>query len=315
MKRLVPLFLVVLLAACGYDATEVPPTVQAVAPSIPPVPEPPNCGVATRSYAPGGTTAQLQDGATVRQIRSRGRLVAGVSADSILLASRDPLDGNIKGFDIDMVNAVARAIFGPGGESRVQLRVITAAQRIDVLMDEQVDIVVRNMTINCDRWEQIAFSAVYYMSGQKVMVRSDIAKEVDDISDVDGLRVCAPDGTTSLANLVAEAPEAIPVTAVNHTGCLVKFQRGEADAITGDDTVLAGLAAQDPYAVVPAGQEPFTEEPYGIGVNAENVDLVRLINAALEELRSDGSWQDSYDRWFRPDLGDGTGQPQPTYGR
>ncbi len=45
------------------------------------------------------------------------------------------------------------------------------------------------------------------------------------------------------------------------------FQEGGVDAITGDDTVLAGLAAQDPYAVVPE-QEAFTAEPYGIGVNA-----------------------------------------------
>ncbi len=84
--------------------------------------------------------------------------------------------------------------------------------------------------------------------------------------------------------------------------------------ITGDDTVLAGLAAQDPYAEVPADQTAFTQEPYGIGVNKDNKDLVRFINAVLEQMRADGSWQESYDRWFRPDLGAGTGQPQPTYG-
>ena len=76
------------------------------------------------------------------------------------------------------------------------------------------------------------------------------------------------------------------------------FQQGEVDAITGDDTVLAGLAAQDPYAVVP-DQKAFTAEPYGLGVNAKNVDFVRFVNARLAQMRSDGEWTAIYNRWLR----------------
>ena len=104
------------------------------------------------------------------------------------------------------------------------------------------------------------------------------------------------------------------MTAANDTDCMVKFQNGETDAITTDDTVLAGLAAQDPYAEVLAS-ERLTEEPYGIGVNAEHVDLVRFINAMLERMRADGSWQASYDRWLRPSLQVEAVQPVPVYGR
>ena len=103
------------------------------------------------------------------KIRERGRLIAGVSADTYLLGSRNPLNGRIEGFDIDMVKAVAKAIFGD--ENKYQLRVITAAQRIPALQEGEVDIVARNMTINCDRWKQIAFSSEYYRSGQKILVR------------------------------------------------------------------------------------------------------------------------------------------------
>src|SRR5690606_34217740 len=99
----------------------------------------------------------------------------------------------------------------------------------------------------------------------------------------------APHGTSSMENLIRLAPDAEPVGATNHTGCLVKFQRGEVDAITGDDTVLAGLAAQDPYAVV-LEEEPFTAEPYGIGVPKEDTDLAAFINGVLEEMRADGRW-------------------------
>jgi polar amino acid transport system substrate-binding protein len=316
MRRLAAAVAVLLLAGCGYDATPVPEPEAEASASVPPSAPADECGDATTSYAPGGAVAQLRDSAPVAAIRSRGRLVAGVSADTFKMASRDPLTGDLVGFDIDMVNAVARAIF-PGRklDDVITFRVITAADRLPALKERRVDIVVRNMTMNCVRWQDVAFSAVYYRSGQKLLVRKDLAGEVDTVAELSGLRVCAPDGTTSLANIRDRAPaDTEIVTAVTHTQCLVKFQRGEADAITGDDTVLAGLAAQDPYAVVPTGQAAFTSEPYGIGVNEADIGLVRFINAVLEQMRSDGTWQASYDRWLRPTLGQGA-QPQPTYGR
>jgi polar amino acid transport system substrate-binding protein len=190
--------------------------------------------------------------------------------------------------------------------------VISAADRIPLLESGEIDIVARNMTINCSRWESIAFSAEYFHSGQKVLVAKDSG--IDRVADLSGKRVCAPAGTTSLDNIQEIAPDAIPVSAANHTGCLLKFQNGEADAITGDDTVLAGLAAQDPYAEVLTG-EALTDEPYGIGVNAENVDLVRFINGVLEQMSADGSWQASYKKWLQPSLKAPATQPTPVYGR
>jgi polar amino acid transport system substrate-binding protein len=244
------------------------------------------------------------------RIKQRGRLIAGVSADTYLLASRNPLSGRIEGFDIDMVKAVTRAIFG--NETSYELRVITAAQRIPALQSGSVDVVARAMTINCTRWTQIAFSTEYYRAGQKILVR--LGSKAKTIGDLNGSRVCAPNGTSSMDNLKAKAPKAVAVGADSHTGCLVLFQQGAVDAITGDDTVLAGLAAQDPYAVVPT-QQAFTAEPYGIGVNAKNVDLVRFVNARLAQLRTDGEWTRIYNRWLAAPLGPAPAPPRAVYGR
>jgi polar amino acid transport system substrate-binding protein len=253
----------------------------------------------------------MPQGSTMAKILQRGRLIAGVSADTYLLAARNPINGQIEGFDIDMVKAIARAIFGDD-KDRVTLRVISASDRIPVLQKHEVDIVARNMTINCTRWRDIAFSAEYYRSGQKLLVRKE--SKIRGLSTLANQRVCAPVGTSSIDNIVKLAPKAKPVTAANHTGCLVLFQQGKVDAITGDDTVLAGLASQDPYAVVLKG-EPFTAEPYGIGVPADDVDMVRFINGVLADLRRDGGWQRSYDRWLGKTLGVGAKQPKAEYGR
>ncbi len=274
---------------------------------------PVRCTNALQSYEPTGglpSPDNLPAGSTMAKIQERGRLIAGVSADTYLLGSRNPLNGRIEGFDIDMVKAVAEAIFGD--ETKYELRVITAAQRIPSLTDNNVDVVVRAMTINCARWTQIAFSSEYYRAGQKILVRR--GSKATRITDLNGQRVCAPNGTSSMENLRAKAPKAVVVGADSHTGCLVLFQQGDVAAITGDDTVLAGLAAQDPYAVVPK-QEAFTAEPYGIGVNSRNVDLVRFVNARLAQMRSDGEWTRIYNRWLAAPLGPAPAPPKAVYGR
>ena len=90
------------------------------------------------------------------------------------------------------------------------------------------------------------------------------------------------------------------------------FQQGKVEAITGDDTILAGFVAQDPYAKVVG--EPFSAEPYGIGVAADQVDLVRFVNGVLDQAKADGSWAASYERWLG-DLGPAPVPPTSVYGR
>ncbi len=316
VRSVVALAVVAALAsACGYAPTPLPSAAPAPAPgtSTAAPPSPSACADPLQSYAPQGALPApnaMPPESTMAAIHRRDRLIAGVSADTYLLASRNPLTGVIEGFDIDIVSAIAAAIFGEAS-GHVQLRVITAADRIPLLRSGDVDVVVRAFSITCDRWTQVAFSGEYYRAGQKILVRR--GSGITALSALSGKRVCAPAGTSSMTTLVRDEPSAIPVAAANHTGCLVKFQQGQVDAITGDDTVLAGLAAQDPYAVV-AGRA-FTVEPYGVGVPQRNVDMVRFVNAVLERLRSDGAWLKSYNHWLAPTLGKAPTPPPLQYGR
>ncbi|WP_454853493.1 glutamate ABC transporter substrate-binding protein [Promicromonospora soli] len=262
---------------------------------------------AVASMDPGGSP-EVTSGSTMAAIRERGALRVGVSADTLLMGSRNPFNGNIEGFDIDVARQVADAILGD--PDAIQFRVITSGDREGVLQEHEVDIVTRAFTINCDRWENIAFSAEYYHSGQKLLVPS--TSDVTGIDDLAGKRVCAPDGTTTLERLQEwEGVEAVP--AATHTTCLVLFQQGAVDAITGDDTVLAGFAAQDPYAQVVG--DAVSDEPYGVGIPADQPDMVRFVNGVLEDMVSGGQWEQSYDRWLGDALGPAPAAPQPVYGR
>jgi polar amino acid transport system substrate-binding protein len=302
------------VAACGsrsYEATPIPAKPVTTPATPAPAKPQPNCGNPLASYAPDGalpSADNLPAGSFMETIKKRGRLIAGVSADSLNLGSRNPISGHIEGFDIDMINYVAQAL-----DVKVELRVISSPQRLPAIMNNSVDIVARNMTINCARWNQIAFSAEYYRSGQKSLVpRDSKVKSVGELPA--GTKICTPTGSTSYTNLRTKFPEIDVVTADTDGGCLALFQSGKAFGISGDDTVLAGDAAQDPYARV-IKDEQFSQEPYGLGISLQHKDFVRFVNGVLEQIKSDGRWKASYDKWFAAALGPAPAPPKAVYGR
>lgn len=308
MRRLGPHQRLALAAIMFVSACAAGPAPSQVVPREAPEPQPANASTvtaapsstqrpapecdATASLRPGPLppAGQMPAGSTMERILQRGRLIAGVDQNSYLMGFRNSFTGEIEGFDVDVARQIAKAIFGD--EKKVQFKVVTSAERIPVLRSGEVDVVVRTMTITCDRREEVDFSSVYYQAGQRVLVRRN-----SGITGVDGLadkRVCVASGSTSLNNVVNRVKTTISVP--NWTDCLVMLQQGQTDAISTDDTILAGLAAQDPYTEVVGSR--FTEEPYGVGIPKGQEDLVRFVNGVLERMRGDGTWGAIYRRWL-----------------
>ena len=271
-----------------------------------------DCGNPVASFAPSGPLPHpggpMPANSEMATILKRGRLIAGVSADTLLFSYRNPLTGAIEGFDVDMVRQVAQAIFGD--PNKVQYKIETYAQRIPDLLSGAVDIVADVMTINCSRWQQIDFSSQYYEAGQKVLVSSNASK-AKSIDDLDGQTVCAAEGSTNIQEL-ADYPKVKVVPVADVSDCMVLFQEGKVDAVTGDDTVLAGFVAQDPYAKV-VGPD-FTSEPYGLGIAKTHTEFVRFVNQVIAQMRTDGTWKSMYSKWLKP-TGPVPDPPPAVYGR
>ncbi|TQF69341.1 glutamate ABC transporter substrate-binding protein [Rhodococcus spelaei] len=264
-----------------------------------------DCGDPTASLRPfpEGTTPPV---ASLARIQARGRLVVGLDTGSNLFSFRDPGTGTIEGFDADIAREVARDLLGD--PNRVEFRILSSADRIPALNDNTVDIVVKTMTINCERREQVAFSTVYFLAQQRVLAAK--GSGIRGAADLAGKRVCAAAGTTSVDHMQRVQPAATIVTVPNWADCLVVLQQRQVDAVTTDDALLAGLASQDPNLQIVG--ESLSPEPYGIGVNKADPDLVRLVNGSLDRIRRDGTWLRLYDRWLGM-LGPPTGPPAPHY--
>ncbi|HEV8560266.1 MAG TPA: transporter substrate-binding domain-containing protein, partial [Actinophytocola sp.] len=123
-------------------------------------------------------------------------------------------------------------------------------------------------------------------------------------------KVCAQKGSTSINTLTQHPAKPVPVATDTWSDCLIMLQQGEVDAVSTDDTILAGMAAQDPNVKLVGDR--FTQEPYGIGIPKQNEDMVRFVNGVLEKSVRDGAWQVSYNRWLRASSGDAS-PPVPEY--
>jgi polar amino acid transport system substrate-binding protein len=271
------------------------------------------CGDPTASLRPDGPPPAPGDfpgNSTMAGIEARGKLIVGVDQNTYQFGYRNPATGEVEGFDIDMAKEIAKAVFGTH-EGRIQFKVLTSAQRVPAVTSGQVDLVVETMTINCERREEVEFSSVYYLAGQRVLVKE--GSGLTGIESLGGKKVCASKGSTSIANIVnADVdPRPIGIGVDGWTDCLVMLQQNQVDAVSTDDTILAGLRAQDPLTRVVGAA--FTEEPYGMAMSKETPDFTRFVNSVIEELRTSGRWAQIYDRWLLNLLETSATPPPATY--
>ncbi|PJN27591.1 sugar-binding protein [Streptomyces sp. CB02613] len=269
--------------------------------------------------------ASGDDGPNIDRIKERGKLIAGVDQNSFRWGYRNPESGDLEGFDIDLVRAIADDLLGD--PDAVIFRAIPTNQRIAALENDRVDVVVRTMTINCKRLEQVSFSTAYFRAGQQVLAPKESPITGYD-SSLKGRRVCSAEGSTAYEALEEKSFGALYkddfdgterdpdlLTVPNQLDCLVRLQLGEVDAVVTDNALAAGQAAQDP-AVELKGKDPFTTEYYGVATKKGSDDLVARVNKVLVDYRAggkDSAWMRSYEKWLATGLPGITAPPAPKY--
>ncbi len=255
------------------------------------------------SYRPNGTVT----GPTLTQIRARGLLRVGGQQTYYLLSYRDPVTGEMSGFEVDLAREMAKAILGD--PNKIQFVALAKLEeRETALREGTIDIVFASMSMTCPRWRNVAFSTEYLNGGQKVLVNR--RSTVTGMHDLGGKKVCASNGSTDIGRLQNTASHPIPVGAANATDCLLLLQQGQVDAVSTGETILAGLAAQDKNTKIVGDR--LTDTRVGAAMNSQAIDLVRFVNGVLERLRSTGEWNRMYDFWFKPTIGPATVQ-SPVY--
>jgi len=253
------------------------------------------CGQSGGSSAPAALPT-FAPGSYMARIVQRGKLVAGVKQDQPLFGYLNPRTNQLEGFDVDVVKEIAKALFGDASPSRLELKPVTSASRIPLLQEGGIDVIAATMTITDERKQQIDFSDVYYLAGQSLLVKKDsTVARIQDLDKADKT-ICSATGSTSEQNITKFAPQAQKVLFPGYADCVTALQQGRADAVSTDDIILAGFAAQDPSLKLVGGQ--FTQEPYGLGINKSSTGFLEFVNGVVRTIKADGTWKKIYSQWL-----------------
>lgn len=236
------------------------------------------------SVAPEPT---FEAGTTMAELAEAGEITIGTKFDQPLFGLVGP-SGEPEGFDVEIGKIIAGKLgIEPENINWVET---VSANREPFIQNGQVDIVVATYTINDKRKEVVSFAGPYYMAGQSILVLAD-NDDIESEDDLVGQPVCSVTGSTPAANLKALGAEVLETD--TYSNCLEPLRNGQVVAVSTDNVILAGLAAQNEGEFKVVGK-PFTEEPYGIGLALDDTDFRMWINDVLEESYEDGSYEEAW---------------------
>jgi glutamate transport system substrate-binding protein len=247
--------------------------------------------------AAGGTAEVAQDvqfeaGTTMAELSEAGAITVGTKFDQPGFGLLNP-SGTPEGFDVEIAKIIA-AEMGIDA-AKIEWVETVSANREPFIENGQVDIVVATYTINDARKERIDFAGPYYEAGQDIMVAKGNPLAIEGPDDLAGKNVCSVEGSTPAENIRTSYPEAQLTLFDVYSKCADALTNGQVDAVTTDNVILTGLVAGNPDGFELVGN-PFTEEPYGIGLAKGDQAFRDFINDTLETSYEDGTWAAAWDR-------------------
>lgn len=224
------------------------------------------------------------------------KLTVGIKFDQPGLGLKE--GDKYTGFDVDVATYVAKQL-GYDAD-KIEWKQSPSPQREQLLQSGQVDMIVATYSITDERKAKVDFAGPYFIAGQDLLVRSDDSS----ITGVDSLKtkkLCSVKGSTSASNVKEDVPGVQLQEYDTYSKCAEALANGAVDALTTDNTILAGYAAQPAYkGKLKVVGNTFSKEVYGIGIKKGDKDRCTKINDALTKMIKDGDWQKAVDANFGP---------------
>lgn len=225
------------------------------------------------------------------------KIKIGIKYDQPGLGLKEP-SGDFSGFDVDVATYVAKELgYEPDQIEWIETK---SADRETALARGDVKLIAATYSITDERKQKVDFAGPYLLAHQDLLVASD--SDISEATDLNDKKLCSVTGSTSAQNVRKDfAPKAQLSSRGGYSECLSALQNGQVDALTTDDSILAGYAAQDQYKgkFKLAGLK-LSNENYGIGVKKGDTETVNKVNDALEKMFSDGAWETAVKDNFGP---------------
>jgi glutamate transport system substrate-binding protein len=252
------------------------------------------CGGDDEGAGGGGQVnegASFAEGTTMARLKDAGKVTVGTKFDQPLFGLKN-LEGKPEGFDVEIAKLVAGEM-GIAADNITWVETVSA-NREPFIQQGKVDFVVATYTINDERKKVVDFAGPYYEAGQDIMVAKGNPEGIGGPDDLAGKKVCSVTGSTPAENIRENYPEADLTEFDVYSKCAEALKNGQVQAVTTDNVILLGLISQDEESFELVG-EPFTKEPYGIGLKKGDTEFRNFINDTLQKAYDDGRWLAAWD--------------------
>jgi glutamate transport system substrate-binding protein len=244
------------------------------------------------------------DTSTVIGRADSGKLTIGIRYDQPGLSQRR-LDGRYVGFDVDVAKYVANELGVE--ESGITFKEARGAVRESMLENGDADLIIATYSITDARKQKVAFAGPYFETGQGVLVRFT-EQSIQGPETLNGRKLCSVKGSTSAQKVKTDYAQGVQLVEYGqYSDCVIALMAGNVDAVTTDEVILAGFAAENPELLKLVGK-PFSKERYGIGVPKGDTKSRDAVNEAIEKMISSGEWKRALERNVGPS---GYEIPQP----
>lgn len=224
------------------------------------------------------------------------KITIGTKIDQPGLGLKNP-DGTMSGFDVDVATYVAGQL-GYQPED-IEWKESPSGQRETLIQNGQVDFIAATYSITDARKEKVSFAGPYLITGQSLLVRADNSDITGAESLENNKKLCSVTGSTPAQRIKDKYPGVQLQQYDTYSACVEALKTGAIDAVTTDEVILAGYAAQSPGTFKIVG-EPFSEERYGIGLKKDDTELRTKINDAITKMINDGAWKEAFDKNLGP---------------
>jgi glutamate transport system substrate-binding protein len=223
-------------------------------------------------------------------------IVVGTKFDQPGLGLRNP-DGSMSGFDVDVAKFVAKELGYT--EDQIEWKESPSGQRENLIANDQVSYIVATYSITDARKEKVDFAGPYLITGQSLLVRADTTDITGAESLANNKKLCSVSGSTPAQRIKDKYPGVQLQQYDTYSACVEALKNGAIDAVTTDEVILAGYAAQSPGVFKVVGK-PFSEEKYGIGLKKGDTDMRTKINDALAKMEKVGAWKAAFEKNLGP---------------
>ncbi|QKW09556.1 glutamate ABC transporter substrate-binding protein [Streptomyces sp. NA04227] len=230
---------------------------------------------------------------------SGDKLKVGIKIDQPGMGQKTP-NGEFAGFDVDVARYIAKEL--GYDEKDIEFVETKSADRENALKNGDVKFIVATYSITPEREEKVDFAGPYFLAHQDLLTRAD--DKITKGTDLNGKKLCSVSGSTSAQNLKEGkdgkpgiAPKARLQQYGTYSECISGLANGAIDALTTDDSILAGYAAQKQnQGKFKLSGLQLSNENYGVGVKKGDKETIDKINKAIEKMVSSGAWEKAVEK-------------------